>query len=102
LFDILARLDKIASEIKRRSAAAADDSAAEWCGAIASSAEAINEMCNRTDPGKVDTAPNFTTVLNQLGHAALSIGKLFAPEETESAKLDEIEALIARKQVQAA
>jgi DNA-binding response OmpR family regulator len=101
-FDILTRLDRIAGEIKRRSADAADDSAAGWCGTIASSVESINAMSSRTDPGKVDTAPNFAAVLSQLGHAALSIGKLFAPEETESAKLDEIEALIARKQVQAA
>jgi DNA-binding response OmpR family regulator len=101
-FEILARLDKIAGEIKRRTVGADQAAAGELCAMIADSVEAITTMSNRADPGMVDSAPDFAPALQRLGHAALSLGKIFAPGETESAKLAEIEALIAGKQVQAA
>lgn len=101
-FDILARLGKIAEEIGRRAADAGHDDADELCLMIATSVEAITVMSGQVEPGMVDSVPDFPPALHRLGHAAMSLGKMFAPAETESAKLDEIEALIARKQGQAA
>jgi CheY-like chemotaxis protein len=103
-YDILTRLEKIAGEIKRRIGGDAEqaEAAGKLLDNIANSLQGIMTLNSRVEGGAGDTAPDFGPALSQLGHAALSLGKMFAPDETTPSKLAEIEAAIARKQVHAA
>jgi DNA-binding response OmpR family regulator len=99
-FEVLARLGSIADEIKRRTGVAdgsEKESALELCEAIMTSVETITALNGHAEPGRAAT-PDFAPALSRLGHAALSLGKMFAPSETESDKLTEICAMITRKQ----
>jgi DNA-binding response OmpR family regulator len=99
-FEVLARLGTIADEIKRRTGTSdgiEKESALELCEAIMSSVQTITALNGHAEPGRAAT-PDFAPALSRLGHAALSLGKMFAPSETESDKLTEICAMITRKQ----
>jgi DNA-binding response OmpR family regulator len=103
-YDILTRLAKIASEIKRRIGGdkAQAEAAGQLLDSIASSLQVIMATNSRVEGGTGGPTPDFGPALSQLGHAALSLGTMFAPDETTPTKLAEIEATIARKQANAA
>ena len=101
-FDILTRIDAIAGGIKRRAAGTDQSKVDEHCTAVETAVQAINLMRKRSEAGGGEPAPDFMPPLHQLGHAALSLGKMLAPDETGPAKLAEFDAMIAKNQFKAA
>ena len=97
--DNLSRLEKIAREIKRRLSKTDDLAASDLCMAIESSVAMIVHM--QSGAGANGEALDYRPILHRLGMAALGLGRMFAPAETEPNSLAERVTLASRNHVQA-
>ena len=98
--EILPRIGRLASEMKRRARIADREAAQEWCDSIAGSVQALTEMAART--GESGFVGDYRPPLSLLGHAALTLGQMFAAEEVEPARLVELDGIVAVRMARSA
>ena len=93
--EIMARIRNLSDEIRRRAADTAHASVMQWCDSIRDSIEAVGTLVEKAHESggiPVDLAPP----MHLLGHAAMSLGQMFAPGEVHPSQLVELDALVAR------
>ena len=91
--EILPRIGRLAAEMKRRAALTKQDQAQKWCDSIAQSIQGLTEMTARTPTAA--PAADYQALLSPLGHAALTLGQMFAPEEVAPSRLVELDDIVA-------
>jgi CheY-like chemotaxis protein len=91
--EILPRIGRLAAEMKRRAALTKQEQALKWCDSIAQSIQGLTEMTART--ANAASAADYQALLSPLGHAALTLGKMFAAEEVAPSRLVELEDIVA-------
>jgi DNA-binding response OmpR family regulator len=82
--EILPRMDRLAYEIKRRTGAVHQDAAQQWCDSIQSAIETLSDLALRAGE---PILKDYQAPLSLLGHAALTLGQMFAAEEVGPARL---------------
>lgn len=99
---ILDRLEEIAAEIDIRAESLGITESRQWCKAITESARSIGyllECGDREDQVKDRIGLDLGAPLHLLGHAALTLGQIFAPGEVRPGQLVELDAIVARADV---
>lgn len=96
--EVLPHIARLAAEVKRRTgpdnAPMANSAAAQqWCDSIAQSVQGLTEMMARTD--NAAPAGEYQALMGPLGHAALTLGQMFAAEEVQPARLVELDDIVA-------
>jgi len=90
--EILPRMGRLASEMKRRAGLVKREAACQWCDSVAESVEtliALGERAERSASGL-----DYRPTLSLLSQAALALGRMFAPEEVEPDRLVELERIV--------
>jgi DNA-binding response OmpR family regulator len=91
--EILPRVGRLVAEMKRRAAVAKQTAAQEWCDSVTQSVKTLTAMGERASPS--ESGPDYQPLLKLLGHASLTLGRMFAAEEVEPARLVELDRLVA-------
>jgi CheY-like chemotaxis protein len=91
--EVLPRIGRLAAEVKRRAALTNQGAAQKWCDSIAQSLEGLIEMTAR--PTNAASPADYQALLSPLGHAALSLGQMFAAEEVSPSRLVELDDIVA-------
>lgn len=94
--DMLGRMATLASEVKSRAAGTQHEIAGKWCESIIDCTGAIGGMIEHTTAPDPSHAPTLTPMMHLLGHAALTLGHMFTPADTETALVADLDAIAAR------
>jgi DNA-binding response OmpR family regulator len=98
--EILARIERIASEMLRRAVAANHEGVVEWCESLAESTKTIGRLLEISQ--KSGAPGDYKAPLGLLGHAAMALGQMFAPGEVSPAQLVELDRMVSSKMKSAA
>ncbi|MGA9794173.1 MAG: hypothetical protein WBQ17_01435 [Rhizomicrobium sp.] len=79
----VAKLQRVAKDVAQRSRGTDFEQAIEWCNAVLSALEGL------------ETGAERVATMNLLGHAALNLNQMFAPEKSAEEHLRDIDATIA-------
>jgi hypothetical protein len=100
--DILTRMENLALDIKRRIPAQSppdrhpsERTAAQWC-------EAVQQSVLRVQAATAGESAEIAEPLEKLGHAALTLARMFAAEEAAPAQMVELDSLPHRENRRAA
>ena len=93
--EVLPRLGRIATEMKRRATLTGQDQAQKWCDSVIQSVQGLTALTVRT-PNAASQA-EYQPLMGPLGHAALTLGQMFAAEEVTSEKMVELDDIVAVK-----
>jgi DNA-binding response OmpR family regulator len=93
--EILSRIGRLASEMNTRAVRVQQHSVPQWCEIITQSVGTLMEMTR----GAADASKTIDCKgpLGMLGHAALTLGRMFAPAEVEPDRLVELDDLVSRR-----
>lgn len=96
----LSRMGRIASDMKRRAGQTRQDQAQKWCDSIVQSVQGLTGLTARPLPAT--PGPEFQALMGPLGHAALTLGQMFAAEEVSPARMVELDDIVAVKSARSA
>lgn len=97
--EILARIGRLAIEMKNRAALARQHAVPQWCDAIEGAVRTLGELIA---DGPANRIAQTKAPLGVLGHAALTLGQMFAADEVHPARLVELDDLISRRRARSA
>ena len=97
--EILARIGRLASEMKSRAALARQYDVPQWCETLEHAVRVLTELISGTQADKI---AQTKAPLSMLGHAALTLGQMFAAEEVQPERLVELDDLVTRRQARSA
>jgi DNA-binding response OmpR family regulator len=101
-FDTVTRVAQIASELKRRLPAEEQDVAGRLCTAIVDSSSALGSIREDSGTTGTDLALDYRPSLEEIGRAALNLGRMFASADMGGQKIAEAANLAGHTQVRAA
>jgi DNA-binding response OmpR family regulator len=96
LSDMLDRMGALAAEVKHRAAGTEYETIAKWCESVIECTEAIGSMLQFSSDADPSHGPTLMPMMHLLGHAALTLGEIYAPGEAKPTLLDELDAIAAR------
>jgi CheY-like chemotaxis protein len=91
--EILSRMGRLASEMKRRARIVRHEAGEEWCDSVAGSVQVLTELATRERQSGV--AADYEPALNLLNHATSALGRMFAQDEVEPERLIELDRIVA-------
>jgi len=97
--EILARIGRLASDMKGRAALARQYDVPQWCETLEHAVRALTDLITGT---QADTIAQTKGPLSMLGHAALTLGQMFAAEEVQPERLVELDDLVTRRTARSA
>jgi hypothetical protein len=93
---MLERMGALAAKIKHRAAGTEYETIAKWSESVIECTEAIGSMLQYSSDADPSRGPTLMPMMHLLGHAALTLGEIYAPGEAKPTLLDELDAIAAR------
>jgi DNA-binding response OmpR family regulator len=93
--DILPRIQNLASGIKQRLGRAGDRATHDCCDGIAQTVASLTAVAERT--ARNASATDYEPLVSALGQAAMTLGRMFAPEDIQPERLMELDRIIAER-----
>ena len=93
---MLERMSVLAGEVKHRAVGTEYELAAKWCESVIDCTEAISTMLQFSGEGDPAHAPTLAPMMHLLGHAALTLGHIFAQGTAEADLMVELDTIAER------